>query len=76
MAMTTATKPTKEQRILDALSSGEWTHMRTLNAIAFRYGGRLHDLRKRGFCIETRKIGRGEFVYRLLPREPKQGVLI
>lgn len=62
-------KPTKEQRIFAVLCDGAWHHMRELNAIAFRYGGRLHDLRKQGHCIETRRIGDGEFTYRLV----KQG---
>lgn len=74
--MTTATKPeTKEQAILRVLSGGEWTHMRQLNAIAFRYGGRLHDLRKQGYVIETRKIGRGEFVYRLVTEGQREMAL-
>ncbi len=61
---------TKEQMILDVLSDGRDHHMRELNAIAFRYGGRLHDLRKQGHVIETRRVGEGEFVYRLV--KPKQ----
>ena len=65
-------KPTKKQLVLDALASGEWTHMQRLNRIAFRYGARIEELRKEGHIIETRRIGDGEFDYRLLPREPKQ----
>ena len=75
MAMTTATKPTKEQRILDLLSDGREHHMRELNAIAFRYGGRFFDLRRRGYIIETRKIARGEFVYRLVTEGQREMAL-
>ena len=32
-----------------------------LNNIAFRYGGRIHELRKRGWEIETKREAEGLF---------------
>lgn len=41
-------------------------HMRELNAVCFRYGGRLQELRRKGFVIDTVQLGVGEFKYRLV----------
>lgn len=51
-----AIKPlTHKQRIMLLLASGRWVHQRELNAICFRYGARLYDLRKSGFDHEWEK---------------------
>jgi hypothetical protein len=55
----------QKARILNLLSTGKKIHMRTLNKIAFRYGGRLSELREEGYKIETIHVKRNEFVYHL-----------
>lgn len=57
---------TQKERILALLSDGRYHHMRQLNDICFRYGGRLHELRREGYVIETKRIGEGQFEYRLI----------
>lgn len=37
-----------------------------LNAICFRYGGRIHELRRMGYRIETRTVRRGVYEYELV----------
>lgn len=46
---------------------------RELKEIGFRYGGRLHELRREGFSIETIREGEGLFRFVLLaePNHPK-----
>lgn len=58
-------KQTQKERLLALLSDGCPHHMRELNAICFRYGGRFHELRREGYEIETIQLGIGEFAYRL-----------
>ena len=41
-----------------------------LNEVAFRYGGRIHELRKVGWDIET--ICEGESIFRFILRGKKQ----
>lgn len=48
-----------------------------LNEICFRYGGRLFELRKEGFDIETKAEGAG--VYRFIfkgEKEPQQSLFV
>lgn len=42
----------------------------------YRYGGRLHELRREGLIIETIQLGVDEFAYRLIPNEPRQLELV
>jgi helix-turn-helix protein len=44
-----------------------------LNAICFRYGARIFELRKTGYDIETRREGETEFRFVLVgePKNPK-----
>jgi len=60
-----AVKLTQKQRLLAVLSDGRQHHMRELNDICFRYGGRILELRRQGHDIETIQLGAGEFAYRL-----------
>lgn len=72
------TKLSQKAVLLCVLGDGRQHHMRELNDIAFRYGGRLHELRRAGYDIETVQLGIGEFAYVLHapePVEPKQGAL-
>ncbi len=46
-----------------------WNH--ELNRIAFRYGARLYELRKRGFVIEVEMHSPGLYSYRLI-KEPNK----
>lgn len=36
-----------------------------LNAIAHRFGGRIHDLRRKGYNIRAKSVRRGVWEYRL-----------
>ena len=52
-----------------------------LRAGGYRYGGRLHELRKEGHDIETIRVGDDEFSYRLIrpvlrDRDAKQPALL
>ena len=52
--------------LLALLSDGAYHHMRQcLDVAGFRYGGRLHELRREGYEIETHQLGVGEWEYRL-----------
>lgn len=57
---------TKKDAVLEALSSGQPVHMRRLNEITFRYGGRIHELRHEGHDIRTLRVGEDEFAYQLI----------
>jgi helix-turn-helix protein len=67
--------PSQRERILSLLrsrgSSGA-TNLE-LNAICFRYGARIFELRKAGFDIKTRREGETEFRFVLVgePENPK-----
>lgn len=77
MTTTAAAKRlSSKQRILDLLSDHRTHHMQELNAISYRYGGRLLELRRAGYDIETIRLAADEFAYVLHRAEPKQGVLI
>ena len=60
---------TQKEKILDLLSTHDQVDMRDLNAIAYRYGGRIDELRRDGYNIETVKIEGSHFAYRLIPVE-------
>lgn len=62
---------TKEAKILSALSSKKWVHMRVLNKICFSYGQRIFDLRRKGYKIDTIQLGIGEFAYLLFKTNKK-----
>ena len=67
-------KPTQTERLLDLLADRRWHHMRQLNDICFRYGGRIHELRHEGYVIEGERLKTGEWRYRLVavPGETRQ----
>lgn len=48
------TKLSQKQRILNLLKDGRWHNVTELHAIAWRYGGRLFDLRQEGHLFEKR----------------------
>ena len=57
--------PTARQRLYKLLKDYRWHGMASLLAAAgYRYGARLHELRKMGCFIETRLRG-GRWEYRL-----------
>ena len=60
----------QRQQIVDRLLVGPATTLE-LSAIALRFGARVHELRRRGFEIESKRLGGGLWLYRLIP-EPKQ----
>lgn len=57
---------TSKQRVLEALTAGPKTNVE-LNEICYRYGARIHELRRAGHQIEgpTRTGHRGVFTYEL-----------
>lgn len=60
-------RQSQQTKILDILlkAKGKPVSMRTLNGVCFRYGGRLHELRKKGYKIKTIQNKRGDFSYTL-----------
>lgn len=64
--MTAVTKETQTSRILKLLQKQGYATNAQLNLICFRYGARLHELRKEGHVIVTQHIHDGlfRFVYR------------
>lgn len=53
------------QAVLDALRSGPKTNIQ-LNAVCYRYGARIHELRRDGLHIITKDyVSPGIFVYTL-----------
>lgn len=63
-------KRTKADALLDLLSDGAWHSMRELQAVAgWRYGGRLHDLKRRGVGHEIKRDEAGCYWYRIAGRE-------
>jgi hypothetical protein len=61
-------RPSQRDRILDLLrerGSAGATNVE-LNAICYRYGGRLFELRKCGFTIRTESLGGGLFKFYLM----------
>ncbi|HEX9565595.1 MAG TPA: hypothetical protein VF981_16570 [Gemmatimonadaceae bacterium] len=61
--------------ILKLLSDGQAHDMRELNAIGYRYGGRLKELRDAGYVIETIRLKDRKFAYRLIT-QGRQLVLV
>lgn len=59
-------RKSSKQRILDLLSDGEEHGMNGLNAISFRYGARIWELRREGYNILTIQRGVDVFAYRLV----------
>lgn len=60
----------QKQRILHCLANacgkyGGWVSFTTLNKIGYRYGGRIHEMGKKGIKIENKTEGRHEY-YRLV----------
>ena len=53
-------------RILDLFKKERVVTNRQLNDIAFRYGARIHELRKDGYDIRTRRVKEGLFEFELV----------
>lgn len=65
-----------KDRLLALLSDGKVHPMGELLKVGgFRYGGRLFDLRKEGYIIDTLRLADDVYGYRLVV-ENKQGILI
>ena len=54
----------------------EHSQRECLNVGGYRYGARIHELRRRGWDIETIRLGDDEFSYRLRWSRPEQGELL
>jgi hypothetical protein len=55
---------TNYDKVLARLRQGPATNVE-LNAICFRYGGRLHEMRENGLTILTQRHHNGIYVYTL-----------
>ena len=66
--------------LLALLSDHKQHHMSELIRVGgYRYGGRLHELRKEGRIIDTIRLADDEFAYRYVgmqPIEPRQLALV
>lgn len=68
---------TKCDALLELLSDGRaHDQHEVLRAAGYRYTGRIMDLRKRGHNIESIHVEGSKWLFRLLPREPKQLSLV
>lgn len=57
------------ERLLQLLSDGKWhEHSELLQVAGYRYGGRIFDLRKRGYVIEKQRLGTRRYFYRMAPK--------
>lgn len=55
-----------KEKLRRLLSDGAVHHMRELHAVAgWRFGGRIYELRKEGYDIETIFIGADETAYQM-----------
>jgi hypothetical protein len=72
-----AERPTQTERVLALLRAarGGWVPNRALNEIAFRYGGRIMELRRAGYGIEMRAAdaAHGLYEYRLVSEPATAG---
>lgn len=61
------TRDTQRRRVLDLLRAGPKTGNELDRKVGRRFGARIHELRKHGFEIETRRIenGHGDYLYTL-----------
>jgi len=57
--------PTQTEKILDLFRRLEWVNNYMLNHICFRYSGRLHDLKKKGYVFARRHDGGSEWSWKL-----------
>jgi len=73
---TKAKKPTQRDRILARLSDRQWHDTAELNAICFRYGARLFELRNEGYLFDEERIGAGPLWRWRLVLTPAQVVLV
>lgn len=67
-------KMTKMAKILKLLKTNKRVTNHELNKICFRYGGRIHDLRREGHIIKTNRLnndGLFEYSYHGLSDEAK-----
>lgn len=74
--MRAGTKPTHTSRIVKVLSDGRWHDGSELSrAASWRFGGYLHELRKRGLEWESERSDEQSNVwyYRLIPEEQAGG---
>lgn len=64
----TEKRRTHREALFDLLGDGAAHSMaECLRVGGYRYGGRLHELRREGHVIETIRTGDDTFSYRLLP---------
>ena len=67
---------THKEALLQLLSDYKKHTMRECqNAGGWRYGGRLHELRREGYIIDTIREGTDVYSYQMVPNV-KQGVLL
>lgn len=52
----------QQSRVLNRLRKGPATSV-DLNAICLRYGGRIYELRRKGYSIGVKRLGQGVWQY-------------
>jgi len=60
---------TQKNKILKLLGDHNWHSVIELHEICWRYGGRLFDLRRDGYVLEKRKLGKLED-WKLISTQP------
>lgn len=76
--MNPATEQTRRtsarDKVLARLEAGPTTNLE-LNDLCFRYGARIHELRRQGYDIRGEAVGDGVFIYTLAqPTAPEPRV--
>ena len=65
----------QQQAIVDLLRDHQWHTNTELNAICYRYGGRIHELRNMGYIIDGERVdNHGLWRFRLLAMPASQMV--
>ncbi|MBP0013783.1 MAG: hypothetical protein J7545_01240 [Roseofilum sp. SBFL] len=60
-------KMTNLKKLLGVLCDYLWHSSDELvDKVSWRFGHTIHEARKKGYSIETRKIGHNEYEYRML----------
>jgi hypothetical protein len=62
---------TQTQKIIELLSRKKKVYNNELNKICFRYGARIHELRKMGYTIKTECEGLGFYSFSLISKPNK-----
>lgn len=66
-----AKRKNKRDALRDLLADGAWHDLKALHAVGgWRYGARLHELRRAGAVIHSKALGPGQFAWALDRGDP------